>query len=113
MGSKRDLRVPPNVICARALGAVQSSALFRTLSAAWEDVEVWAVVNAPTDEFTYFWLVSLRGGVVRELACVRFSCRREVLQERIQGPFGQVFWEPVETSSSRQPPGIAAERPRE
>lgn len=96
MASKRDLRIGPGMICVLAVGAVQASVLFRALTSIWGDVEVWAVENVPKDEFNYFWLVSLKDGVVRELACVRFSCRREVLQERIQGPFGQVFWERVE-----------------
>src|SRR5262245_5936977 len=106
MASKRDLRIPPGTICARALGAVQASALYRALCATWGDVEVWAVENVPKDEFIYFWLVSLKGEAVRELACVRFSCRREILQERIQGPFGQVFWEraEVDPAGPRSPP---------
>jgi hypothetical protein len=99
MGSKRDLRVPSGAICAQAFHAIQSSSLFRALSRVWGDVEVWAVVNAPTDEFSYFWLVSLQGEVVRELACVRYSCRRGLLQERIQGPFRQVYWETVGPST--------------
>ena len=112
MASKRDLRVPPSVICALALGAVQSSSLFRALSAAWGDVEVWAALNPPKDDFSYFWLVALRGESVRELACVRYSCHRDVLQERIQGPFGQVLWEAIGRSSNGAEPFATADRPR-
>jgi len=75
MASKLDLRVPPGVICAQALFAIQNSTLYRALSAVWSDVEVWPVSNQPRNEFAHFWLVSQDDGVVRELSCVRYSCR--------------------------------------
>lgn len=102
MPSALDLSPSFGAIGAYALNAIRFSTLYRALVANWGEVEVWPARSQPPGDWSYFWLVSLRGGPVRELAFVRHRWHNgDVLEERIQGPFGQELWVGAEIERPR------------
>src|SRR5262245_46435342 len=102
MPSDLDLKKYFGAIGAYALNAIRFSTLYRALTTNCGEVEVWPARNPPPGDWSYFWLVSLQGGAVRELAFVRYKWHNDdVLEERIQGPFGQELWVRVEVAYPR------------
>jgi hypothetical protein len=94
------------------IDAIQASVLYRALSHAWGDVEVWPATGRPNDGWWYYWLVSQAGGAVRALALVRCSGRRNTLQERLEGPFGQELWADIAAADGEARSGAAASQRR-
>lgn len=84
------------VICNLAGAAIARSVLYRALTLTHGAVEVWPSLVERSDGWSYFWLVSYKHEIVRELAFARYHCDNDVLQEQIEGPFKTELWKNVE-----------------
>jgi len=93
--TKEAARVHSLLLAATGMGAVQASALFRSLDAQHPGVEVWPDPDAPDASAAYFWVVSRFGeGKVRNLAYVRVRNGR--LERRTYDESGDDLWVPAE-----------------
>jgi hypothetical protein len=69
---------------------VETTQLFRTLTAAHPNVEVWADESFNEGGWEYFWIVSNTDGAVRNLAYVRSQAGR--FQNRGYDANGDDMW---------------------
>jgi hypothetical protein len=101
MAVKRNLDIIPGCICGSAGWTIASSSLYQALCKLHGNVEIWPSLCAPSGGWNYYWLVSYKNEVVKELAFIRFSCPDMRIQEQIEGPFKTEIWIDV-------PPGPAS-----
>ena len=84
-------------ICCTAGRAIASSTLYYALCQQIHgEVQAWPALYAPGDKWSYYWLVTYKNEVVKELAFVRHQCGPDRLQEQIEGPFKSEIWVDVE-----------------
>jgi len=82
------------------LGAICESLLYRALTTQHGDIEIWRVHEQAQTRWHYYSLRSWAPGWAREVALLRYSYETDLLQEEIQGPFGQNQWVAVDRCPS-------------
>jgi hypothetical protein len=76
------------------MDVVRQSALFRTLGAGHQGVNVWEDEGYRKGGWSYYWIISEEPGTIRNLAYVRHRAGR--IERRTYGAAGDDLWVPAE-----------------